>query len=59
MQDVYAIIIWLKESGMRPLEESRAGMDAGDIPEGHRSYSTVRHCHASTLPTMPNVNKPR
>ena len=38
MADVYALVIWLKESGLIPLETSQLSADAGDVPEGHKSF---------------------
>ena len=38
MADVYAIIIWLKESGLVPLEQSQLSVDRGEIPAGHKSF---------------------
>ena len=38
MTDVYAIIIWLKESGLIPLEQSQINVDKDEIPAGHKSF---------------------
>jgi hypothetical protein len=36
--EVYSIMIWLKESGVIPLEESQLEVDPSELPEGHRSF---------------------
>lgn len=36
--EVFSIIIWLKESGVIPLEEAQVKVDASELPEGHRSF---------------------
>lgn len=38
MQDVHSIMIWLKESGVIPLEVAQQHVDPAEIPEGHRSF---------------------
>ncbi len=38
MAEVYAIIIWLKESGLVPLEQSQISVDKNELPAGHRSF---------------------
>lgn len=38
MKDVFSIIIWLKESGMIPLEQSQIQAAPEDVAEGHHSF---------------------
>lgn len=38
MQDVYSIMIWLKESGVIPLEVTQQNADPSELPKGHRSF---------------------
>lgn len=38
MADVYAIVIWLKESGLVPLETSQLSVTASELPAGHKSF---------------------
>lgn len=38
MARVYSLIIWLKDSGLIPLEQSQVAVDPGAIGEGHRSF---------------------
>lgn len=38
MQDVHSIVIWLKESGVIPLELAQQDADPSEVPEGHRSF---------------------
>lgn len=38
MVNVYAIVIWLQESGLIPLETSQISVNPNEIPEGHKSF---------------------
>lgn len=38
MADVYAIVIWLKESDIIPLETSQLSVTASELPAGHKSF---------------------
>lgn len=38
MKDVFSIMIWLKESGVIPLEQSQTKSAPEDVREGHHSF---------------------
>jgi hypothetical protein len=47
--EVFSIIIWLRESGVIPLEESQLKVDASELPEGHRSF-------VFNAPALPHIH---
>ena len=38
MKDVYAVVIWLRDGGIVPLEVSQVQVSPGELPPGHRSF---------------------